>query len=240
MQLSDKKMNKSKNTSQILKIPNSISRIDLDKVNCYLIETLDGFILIDTGFTKRRLEIDNFLSNKGITPENRKLKMILLTHGDFDHTGNAKYLKEKYNSKIALHNDDIGMVEHGDISWNRGMNGFMRVMGKIMTVVLGMQLKKEDRFVPDIILENEQKLNEYGLSAKIITLPGHSKGSVGVLTEDGLFFCGDILENTEEPGPARMVSDSVDMEQSIEKIKALEFKYAYPGHGIPFEKNSLL
>ncbi|MHA1952563.1 MAG: MBL fold metallo-hydrolase [Candidatus Heimdallarchaeaceae archaeon] len=221
------------------KIPASISRIDLEKVNCYLVKAEEGFILIDTGFSKSRPIIDAFLSNKGITSENQKLKLILLTHGDYDHTGNAKYLKEKYHSEIALHNDDIGMVEHGDISWNRNMNVFLRILGKLMTVVLGMQLKKEDRFLPDIVLEDGQKLDEYGLSAKIITLPGHSKGSVGVLTEDGHFFCSDILENIEQPGPAKMVSDTNDMNQSIEKIGSLTFKYAYPGHGRPFEKQSL-
>ena len=221
------------------KFPDFISRIDLEKVNCYLIETDKGFILIDTGFSKSRLKIDAFLSNKGITPENQKLKLILLTHGDFDHTGNAKYLKEKYNSRIALHNDDIGMVENSDISWNRNMNAFMRILGKLMTVLLGMQLKKEDRFVPDIVLENEQKLDEYGLSAEIIALPGHSKGSIGVLTEDGHFFCGDILENIKQPGQANMVSDSRAIKQSIDKINSLEFKYVYPGHGRPFEKKLL-
>ncbi len=226
--------------AQQFNIPDFVSIIDLEKVNCYLIETEQGFILIDTGFSKSRLIIDEFLSNKGITSENQKLQLILLTHGDFDHTGNARYLKEKYNSKIALHNDDIGMVEHGDISWNRNMNAFMRILGKLMTFILKMQLKKKDRFLPDIILENEQRLDEYGLSAEIVTLPGHSKGSVGILTEDGHFFCGDILENTKQPGPASMVSDNKEMEESIEKIKSLEFNYVYPGHGKPFEKKSLL
>lgn len=226
-------------TIQQLKLPNSISIIDLEKVNCYLIETEKGFILIDTGFSKSRTTIDSFLSNKGITPENKKLLLILLTHGDFDHTGNAKYLKEKYNSKIALHNDDIGMVEHGDITWNRNMNIYLRILGKLMTVLLGMQLKKEDRFLPDIVLENEQKLDEYGFDAEIITLPGHSKGSIGVLTKDGHFFCGDILENIDQPDQAKMVSDKNDMKQSIEKIITLEFKYVYPGHGRPFKKKEL-
>ena len=233
-------MNNGNNGDNQFKNPSSISRIDLEKVNCYLIKTKEGFILIDTGFSKSRLVIDDFLSNIGIKPENQRLKLIILTHGDFDHTGNAKYLKEKYNTKIAIHNDDIGMVEHGDISWNRDMNAFMRILGKLMTVLLGMQLKKEDRFLPDIVLEDEQKLDEYGLSAKVVALPGHSKGSIGVLTENGHFFCGDILENTEQPGPASMVADSNEMEQSIEKIKSLEFKYAYPGHGKLFEKKSIL
>jgi len=225
---------------QQIKTPDFVSIIELEKVNCYLIETEKGFILIDTGFSSKRSSIDDFLLNKGITSENRKLNLIIITHGDFDHTGNARYLKAKYNSKIALHNNDIGMVEHGDISWNRNMNVFLRIMGKMMTVLLGMQLKKEDRFLPDIVLENKQRLDEYGLHATIITLPGHSKGSIGILTDDGHFFCGDILENTKQPGPASMVSDSKDMKESIEKIESLEFKYAYPGHGKPFEKKSIL
>ena len=236
---STKKGGKQIDSVQQLKIPATISILDLDKVNCYLIETEKGFILIDTGFSKSRLIIDVFLSNNGITPENQKLKLILLTHGDFDHTGNARYLKEKYNSAIAMHNDDIGMVDHGDISWNRNMNAFMRILGKLMTVLLGMQLKKDDRFLPDIILENEQKLDEYGLSAEIITLPGHSKGSIGVLIEDGHFFCGDILENNKQPDRAKMVSNSNGMKKSIEKISSLEFNYVYPGHGRPFEKKML-
>ena len=221
-----------------MNIPDSISIIDLEKVNCYLIETQQGFILIDTGFSKSRSILDAFLSNKGITSENQKLKLILLTHGDFDHTGNARYLQEKYNSKIALHNADIGMVEYGDITWNRNMNIFLRILGKLMTVLLGMQLKKKDRFVPDIILKDHQKLGEYGLSASIISLPGHSKGSVGVLTEDGHFFCGDVLENIDEPNQAKMVSDDNAMKESIEKIGSLDFKFVYPGHGRLFEKKS--
>jgi len=52
-------------------IPDFVSIIDLKKVNCYLIEVDKGFILIDTGFSKSRLIIDEFLSNKGITPENQ-------------------------------------------------------------------------------------------------------------------------------------------------------------------------
>ena len=34
------------------------------------------------------------------------LKLIVLTHGDFDHTGNAAYLRHKYAIKIAMHFDN--------------------------------------------------------------------------------------------------------------------------------------
>ncbi|NUQ04870.1 MAG: MBL fold metallo-hydrolase [Anaerolineae bacterium] len=34
--------------------------------------------------------------------------MILLTHGDFDHCGNAAHLRRKYQTRVAMHLDDRG------------------------------------------------------------------------------------------------------------------------------------
>jgi hydroxyacylglutathione hydrolase len=31
------------------------------------------------------------------------LKAIVLTHGDFDHSGNASYLGKKFGTKMAMH-----------------------------------------------------------------------------------------------------------------------------------------
>ena len=67
-------------------------------VNCYLIKTKTGYVLVDTGYSNHRKSIESALESAGVQPRN--LSLILLTHGDFDHTGNAKYLREKYQSKI--------------------------------------------------------------------------------------------------------------------------------------------
>jgi hydroxyacylglutathione hydrolase len=45
--------------------------------------------------------------------------LIVITHGDFDHIGNAAYLRQKFGAKIAMHADDVGMAERGDMFWNR-------------------------------------------------------------------------------------------------------------------------
>jgi glyoxylase-like metal-dependent hydrolase (beta-lactamase superfamily II) len=42
------------------------------------------------------------------------LALIVLAHGDFDHTGNGAYLRQKYGARMATHRDDLGMVERGD------------------------------------------------------------------------------------------------------------------------------
>ena len=70
----------------------------LGTVNCYPIETDTGYILIDTGCSNKRSELEKELERAGCKPGN--LKLIVLTHGDFDHTGNANYLREKFGALI--------------------------------------------------------------------------------------------------------------------------------------------
>ena len=65
----------------------------LGSVNCYLIKTNTGHILIDTGCSNKRTDLEKELEGAGCQPSN--LKLIVLTHGDFDHAGNAAYLRKK-------------------------------------------------------------------------------------------------------------------------------------------------
>nr|MDO8075676.1 MBL fold metallo-hydrolase [Candidatus Freyarchaeota archaeon] len=73
----------------------------LGTVNCYLIKTDTSYILIDTGCSNKRTELEKELESAGCKPGN--LKLVVLTHGDFDHTGNAAYLREKFGTRIAMH-----------------------------------------------------------------------------------------------------------------------------------------
>jgi hydroxyacylglutathione hydrolase len=89
-------------------------------VNCYLLGADGGgYILIDTGGSNNRTQLEAELKKNGCKPG--VLRLIILTHGDFDHTGNAAYLREKFGSKIAMHYDDSGMTEQGDLFFNRKM-----------------------------------------------------------------------------------------------------------------------
>ena len=89
----------------------------MGSVNCYLIETDSGYVLIDTGGSNCRKELVKELESAGCKPG--LLKLIVLTHGDFDHTGNAAYLRNTFGGEIAMHVDDSGMVESGDMFVNR-------------------------------------------------------------------------------------------------------------------------
>jgi glyoxylase-like metal-dependent hydrolase (beta-lactamase superfamily II) len=59
-------------------------------VSSYHVTGGDGFVLIDTGKPEKRREFEAELARAGC--KSGDLKLIALTHGDYDHAGNAAYL----------------------------------------------------------------------------------------------------------------------------------------------------
>lgn len=214
-----------------LEIKTIVLKNYLGSVNCYLIKTNTGFFLIDTGWANKRKDLETELERAGCTPGN--LELIILTHGDFDHTGNSAYISKKFGSKIAMHSDDSGMVENGNMFWNRKKaNVFTRTAVNALLGILGL---KPDRFKPDISIDEGDDLSKYGFDAGVLHVPGHSKGSIGILTTEGDFFCGDLLENTDKPASCSIIDDPMDFNVSIEKLGKVKINTVYPGHGKPFQ-----
>jgi hydroxyacylglutathione hydrolase len=208
--------------------------ITLKEVNCYLIKLEKGYLLIDTSFMSQRKVLESRLDEEGLKPGN--LNLIILTHGDFDHVGNAAYLRNKYKAKIAMHSGDLGMVERGDLFASRTSRGvIIRSLAKFIMFVTRMGLKKKDRFKPDIILEEGDQLLEFQFNGKVICLPGHSKGSIGIITPDNDLFCGDVFMNQTEPTTTSLVDDQDEFEETLEKIKNMNPRMIFPGHGKPFK-----
>ncbi len=215
-------------------MPQEIKIISLSGVNCYLIKTASGYILIDTGFPSKRAALEKELASAGCQPGN--LKLVILTHGDLDHAGNCAYLRAKYGAKIALHADDSGMVERGDMRWNRKAKpDKFSVIFRIMSLMsFFFRPGKFDKFRPDLTIDEGFNLSEYGFDAEVLHIPGHSKGSLGVLTSGGDLFCGDLLYNIFGKPGIRFIDDLADFNASVEKLKKLNIKTVYPGHGKPF------
>lgn len=191
--------------------------------------------MIDTGDASDRVALEKALDQAMVTPEN--LKLVILTHGDFDHAGNAAFLHKKYGVRIAMHTNDSSMVERGDQNWNRKAKSDRISFFGRMIIFISSHFAKPIQFKtfkPDILLEDGQDLSEYGFDAKVLHLPGHSKGSIGILTAEGFLFCGDLLMNMVKPDLHFMIDDYADFTASIEKLKKLNIKTVYPGHGKPF------
>ena len=75
----------------------TVNVISLDFVNAYLVKAKEGFLLIDTGLPNHRERLEKELLSAGCLPDT--LKLIILTHGDWDHTGNASRFGKNTTSK---------------------------------------------------------------------------------------------------------------------------------------------
>jgi hydroxyacylglutathione hydrolase len=203
--------------------------LKLGHVSSYLVRAEAGYFLIDTGMTNARRQLESALEHFCTQPGD--LKLILLTHGDFDHTGNARYLREKFHSRIAMHASDAGMLENGDMFWNRKIdNG---VLKKLMPMFIRFGEKEE--CTPDVLLSDGDSLADYGLDAQALNTPGHSSGSLCILTSTGDLFCGDLFTNSSnKPRLNSMMYDKPAGDASFNRLKTFSIKTVYPGHGAPF------
>jgi glyoxylase-like metal-dependent hydrolase (beta-lactamase superfamily II) len=204
--------------------------IELGIANAFLVRVRDGFVLIDTGLPSQWEKLEAELTSAGCLPD--KLKLVVITHGDFDHTGNCAKLQEKYKAKIAMHQADAFMVENS-VPLRRKVR---TLCGRIIILLSKLRGRKVSfyKFKPDIFLTDGQSLEEYGFNAKIIHIPGHTKGSIGILTDEGDLFVGDTFVNSRKPDIAIFIDNFEELKNSIDKLKKMNIEKTYPGHGKPF------
>ncbi len=208
--------------------------LKLSQVYSYLVKSDAGYFLIDTGMTNARGQLTSALEHFCTQPGD--LKLILLTHGDFDHTGNARYIREKFQSRIAMHAGDTGMLENGDMFWNRKLKSSL--LKKVMPLFI--RFGEKEQCTPDLLLEDGASLVEYGLGAQVLNTPGHSSGSICILTQTGDLFCGDLFTSSRgKPTLNSMMYDKAAGDASYERLKTFSIKMVYPGHGAPFHWDAL-
>jgi hydroxyacylglutathione hydrolase len=203
------------------------------RVNCYLLHAGPGFVLIDTGSPGARRALERKLAGLGCAPG--QLRLIVLTHGDFDHVGNAAYLRSTFGGKIAMASDDARAGEDGDMFAGRDKSS--RILGAAIPRLIGFGAS--ERFTPDVLLEDGSSLADDGLDAAVVRIPGHSRGSIGILTADGHFFCGDLLDNVRRPALTSLIDDREAAERSVAKLSTLSIEMVFPGHGKPFPMDRL-
>lgn len=230
-----------------------IIRLNLGGVNAYLGKQGGNCVLFDTGghmtldkeFDGRRERLKQELDLAGCTPDS--LKLIVLTHGDCDHAGNANCIRDTYHAKIAMHKDDLELVRnltgklmmHSFRYSSPVLNLVFKIMKKKIALVNEKVLQDFETFTPDIFLEDGGDLSAYGFDAKIIGLPGHTEGSIGILTSGGELIAGDTFVNMKKPVAALNAVDFSKLHASIAKLKEMDIRTVYPGHGVPFDIKDL-
>jgi hydroxyacylglutathione hydrolase len=136
------------------------------ETNCYLISAPEGSILFDAP--------DGACA--WLESRNVDLKLLLLTHGHFDHIPDVAKIKRRFSCQIGCHPDTVPMISDPEF--------FRR---------LGFQLEIEP-VTPDLLIEETPSRNFLGLEMQVFEVPGHSPGSLCFLSrKDELLIGGDVL-----------------------------------------------
>lgn len=198
--------------------------IKCGNVNCFIIsdESDNSAVLVDTGRAACKEKVLEKCRAYNI-------KLIVLTHGHSDHCQNASYLSDKLGVPIAINKRDLDLIPD-----NTKQPLYARtISGKLLRSISLQSFKKDSlrEFKPELFLEDNMSLESFGISAKIISLPGHTNGSVGILADNDKLLAGDALMNMFYPTVSMIYTDEKEMRESAKKISELGDITIYFGHG---------
>ena len=185
--------------------------VGLLEVNCYVLgdEVTKEAVVIDPGGDEAA--ILDVLNHHQL-----KLKLIIDTHGHFDHVDANQPLKDATGAKIAIHEADAKMLDKPSAE---------------AMFFTGNRLRLSQ---PDILLKENDILTFGKYRLKVLHTPGHTPGGISLLLEDHPYvYVGDTLfagsiGRTDFPGG--------DMDMLVKAIKEKLFTLppqtvVYPGHG---------
>lgn len=130
-----------------------------------------------------------------------------------------------------MHKDDLNLIESNNNQAMSAGNFFGRIV--LSASVRDFSRRKMKAFTPSVFLEDGDDLEEYGIKAKVIGLPGHTKGFIGIDIAGKELIVGDALMNIFRPGVSMLYNDEKAMLESAEKITRLGERTIYFGHGKP-------
>lgn len=73
----------------------------------------------------------------------------------------------------------------------------------------------------------------------MVELPGHTKGSIGLLVQDHSILVGDALDNWIMPGVGHLYYDLRVQKKTAERIRSFGPRTIYYGHGKPTDRFTL-
>lgn len=130
------------------------------KVCMHLIDTGDGLILFDTGYSHNYDSLIESIKKLGFSPSD--IKIVIHSHGHFDHFGGGERIRQRYGAKIYMSEVDTLMV-------------------KEMPERALMQLapgKNDQICYPDVMIKNGDMISLGNTTIECVLSPGHTPGTM--------------------------------------------------------------
>jgi hydroxyacylglutathione hydrolase len=202
-----------------------VHRLNLGGSNGYLLETPEGLILVDAGIPFSHLIVQRKMNEIG----RDDLKLIYITHAHIDHYGGANALREATGAPIAIHRADAesmaqGRTELGTVrDWKKTSDRTLPWIEPLLTLT---------PTEADILLEDGDSLEEYGINAYVLHTPGHTPGSSTLILDDHIAFVGDLLASNGKVHAQRsFANDWLEVARSLARLREVGPDVIYPGHG---------
>ena len=177
-------------------------------------------VLIDTAYIADFDETRRRINNLDIKLAD--ISLIISTHSHCDHIGGNKSIQDESGCDIAIHKIGKHFIDTRD-GWATWWKYFNQE-AEFFTVTRAL----DDGDIIDIGPHRFQ----------IIYTPGHaSDGIVLYNPKEKLLISSDTLWENDMPAMTLRIEGSTAlfrMQESLERIKSLEVRMVYPGHGRPF------
>ncbi|MEZ6117879.1 MAG: MBL fold metallo-hydrolase [Pirellulaceae bacterium] len=206
--------------------------------NAYLI-LADRPILVDTGSPGECETIRSTL--RALNVAFGDLSLIVHTHVHSDHMGNTAEIATAAKCSIAYHHADQPIV---DRSHNGRLNG-VGLRGQVMSRFFSNA--EFESVTSDIDLQDGMSLNAFCANVAVIETPGHTPGSISIVTPDGDAIIGDIIMGGYMGGNVlrkkpnyHYFADNIDQSmESLDLVLSRTNRLLYVGHGGPLEHTSV-
>jgi glyoxylase-like metal-dependent hydrolase (beta-lactamase superfamily II) len=218
-----------RNSLEIIPVSNMMS-------TAFIVVDDNRVMLVDTGAPGRSEAILDKVKSIGFQPTD--VKLIVLTHHHFDHSGSANALREATGARIAIHHLDAPELIRGDRVELTPTRTFARLLRKIVV------RNSIPATMPDIQLTDDEDLATLGGIGRTHWTPGHTAGSITIQLADGTLIAGDAISGGAiRPGTAlgpMFVTDRQAAQRSVEWISQTAKSTVYVAHGGPLTAKSII
>lgn len=163
-----------------------VERLKWGFSNVYLVSFKDHDILVDTGPSAMRGTLMKQIETLGL----KHLDALILTHTHFDHTGSAAVLKRKFGMPVIVHRSEASCLETGLSPLPHGNMLLTKFFYSLGAPRVEHKFKVEG-VKPDILADEVLDLSVFGINARLVHTPGHSKGSMSMIIDEQLAITGD-------------------------------------------------